>query len=97
MAGGCLFFLRSLATAEVETVPANTAKTHNANFFIYLSIERRGIAARNHSAAQRDPNGCAVVKKIQSCTGDTPSGGRCGTRCLDFLSDTWSRLGSELT
>src|SRR5262249_350899 len=41
MAGTCLFCLRSLATAEVETAPASTAKTHNANFFIYLSIQRR--------------------------------------------------------
>jgi hypothetical protein len=31
--------LRSLATAEVETAPASTAKTHNATFFIYLSLK----------------------------------------------------------
>jgi hypothetical protein len=69
--GACLFCLRSLATAEVETAPTSTAKTHNANFFIYLSFNATEFP-RTIIPPHRYPNRCPVLKKIQSCFRDTP-------------------------
>src|ERR1700756_93723 len=71
MVGVCLFCLTFLATAEVETAPTSTAKTHNIAFFTLLLLNAGRIAARNHSAPNRYLNRCPILKNIQSCRRDT--------------------------